>query len=110
MISAIGSIGNINSSYSVSAMQQVLTAQTKIQLQSLGIDTTNITTETQGQAALKSSQNSQQPQHSGGSNSAMESLKEAAVSLAQKVGASATTLSFGSSSISISCISSPKIL
>jgi hypothetical protein len=96
MISAIGSIGSTNSSYAISA-QQNLTLQTKSQLESLGIDTANITTEAQGQAALKASQSSQQTQgtqqtqHAGGGNSAMKSLKEEAVALAQRLGVSVSS-------------------
>ena len=100
MISAIGSVGNIYAPNGVNGAQQALSAQTKSQLQSLGIDTTNITTETQGQAALQSSQGSQQSQntqqtqgtqqssHAGGGNSAIQSIKNDAIALAQKVGAS----------------------
>lgn len=97
MISSIGAVGSVNSSYSVYGAQQVLSPQTKLQLQSLGIDTTNIKTEAQGQTALQSSQNSQTqgtqqaPPSGGGGNSAMESIKEEAVSLAQRVGVSVSS-------------------
>lgn len=99
MVSSIGSIGSINSAYNVYGAQP-LTPQTKAQLEALGINTTNITTEAQGQAALKASQGSQQaqntqqaqaPHHRGGGNSAIKALVEEALALAQKVGASVSS-------------------
>ena len=102
MVSGIGAIGNVGSNSSVSGVQ-ALTPQTKAQLESFGIDTSNIKTEVQGQQALQSaqasqssgstqqSQQTQQPQQeqkSGGENSAFAALKSQALELASKVGAS----------------------
>lgn len=100
MISKIGAIGNVNSS---DAMQS-LSPQTKILLESMGINTSNITTEAQGQTALKSAQGTQESQNSqqmqglppppppeGGNNSQMEAIKEEATSLAQKLGVSVSS-------------------
>jgi len=100
MISAIGSLGSINSAYQVYSADKSLSAQTKYQLESAGIDTTNITTESQGQTALQCPQNVQdtqqtqgiqQSQPACGGNSSMESIKEEAVALVQKAGASVSS-------------------
>jgi len=103
-MTSIGAISSVKSSFGLyAAQQQNLTAQTKIQLQSLGIDTTNIKTEAQGQTALESSQESQQSQSTqqtennqqskpaGGDNSSADAIKEEAVALAQKIGASVSS-------------------
>jgi len=102
MVSGIGSISNIGSSLSVSSIQQPLTPETKSKLENLGIDTTNIKTETQGQEALQSAQSSQQGQETqknqesqkgqaGGNQAAMQALKSQAEALASKVGVSVSS-------------------
>ena len=103
MVSGVSSIGSVGSSGSG---VQPLSPQTKAQLDLLGVNTSNIKTEAQGQTALQSaqssqasqsaqqSQQSQQPQQTqgahkaGGGNQAFESLKSEAMQLASKVGAS----------------------
>jgi hypothetical protein len=93
MVSAIGSIA---ASYSVSSVQP-LTPETKAQLESMGIDTSSIKTESEGQTYLQSaqtsqssqqSQNSQQGQQFGGNHAGMQAVREQAMALAEKVGAS----------------------
>lgn len=103
MVSGIGAIGSIGSNFAISSLQQALSAQTRMKLESLGIDTSNIRTEAQGQAALQSSQSSQSTQQGqgaqkvqipvqGGANqSAIESIKAEAMALASKVGASVSS-------------------
>jgi len=99
MISSIGAVGTVSSSYKIYSSQQALTAQTKSQLESMGINTTNIKSEEQGQTTLQSlqtnnttqTQNVQQAAPPSGGDSSAESVKEAAISLAQKVGASVSS-------------------
>lgn len=93
------SINSINPTASTSSIgassstnTQKLTAATKVQLEALGVDTTNITTETQGQAALKAAQANQEAHHASKGahkgNSSMDSIKAEATSLASQVGVS----------------------
>jgi len=98
-ISAIGNMGMSTSFLGLTSSTQKLTDATKKQLESLGIDTTKITTETQGQTALQqsqstqSSQSSQQTQqaqnggqqHTGG-NAEIQALKLQATELAAQLG------------------------
>lgn len=105
MISAIGSLDSISSTYSLYAAQQALTPQTKSQLEMLGIDTSSIKTEADGQALLQSSQGSQQTQDTkqtqgtpqakpaggGADHAAFEKLKEEVVALAEKLGVSVSS-------------------
>lgn len=100
MVAGVGSIGNVGSSSSVSSVQQQLTPQTKALLESLGVDTSSIQTEAQGQIALVQAQNSQQSNdaqksqgsqqsHQGGGNrEAFQSIKADAIDLAGKLGIS----------------------
>lgn len=106
MVSGISSIGSISTSNG----QTPLSPQTKAQLEKLGVDTSKILTEAQGQAALQSAQKnqssqqsessqqaqssqqsnqSQQPQE--GNNSSMQTIKAEAQALAEKVGASVSS-------------------
>lgn len=98
MVSGIGSIG---SSLGINSIQQALTAQTRAQLQALGINTKNITTEIQGQAALQAAQNSQQTQSTqgtqesqksqssaGSNNSEIQAIEKQAKALASQLGVS----------------------
>ena len=55
MVSSISSIGSLDSTTSTSSVQ-ALTEETKQKLEALGIDTSNITTEAQGLAALATAQ------------------------------------------------------
>lgn len=91
MVSGISSISSYSTTTSSST--QALTAQTKMQLQSLGVDTSQITTETQGQAALQEAQSSQSSQQTQStqqsqqaSSSGNNSLKEQAKALAAELG------------------------
>ena len=95
-ISAIGNIGMSTSFLGLTSSAQKLTDATKKQLESLGIDTTKITTETQGQTALQQSQQTQQSQssqqtqnggqnHTGG-NAEIQALKSQASALAAQLG------------------------
>ena len=96
MSSQIGSISSTSAgstasstSSSSSSSAPKLTDETKKQLQDLGVDTTNITTEAQGQIALLQAQQQTQggeKHHSCGGKAEMESLKAEATSLAGKVG------------------------
>lgn len=99
-IGSISSIGVMQSTLQNSfASSQKLTDETKMQLQYLGIDTKNITTEAQGQAILAQAMQAQQALQaqvqksygngkagSKGGNSEIKTLKEQASELAEKVG------------------------
>lgn len=98
-ISAIGNMGMSTSFLGVTSSAQKLTDATKKQLESLGIDTTKIKTEAQGQTALQqaqstqSSQSSSQTQHAQngthqhtGGNAEIQALKTQATELAAKLG------------------------
>lgn len=100
MVSGIGSIGSFGSSFAVSSVQSKLTQKTKAELEALGIDTSNIKSEEEGQALLQSAQSTQQGQEtqqsqksqkSGGNHAAFESLRQEAVKLAEKVGVSVSS-------------------
>lgn len=91
VINAIGSTSAVSGSSPVSSANTKLTAETKSKLEALGVDTTNITTEAQGQIALLQAQQQQQihhghKAHSGNDKAEMETLKSEATSLAAKVG------------------------
>jgi hypothetical protein len=58
MVSGIGSLSSIGSSFSASSTQK-LSEQTKAKLESVGVDTSGIKTESEGQQILKSSMNAQ---------------------------------------------------
>lgn len=99
MVSGIGAIGSTGSSFGVSAVQSILTAQTRAQLESLGIDITNIKTEAEGQSALQSAQSTQQGQKTqkshgakghkaGGGNAASQAIKQETMALAEQLGIS----------------------
>jgi len=86
-ISGAGAASSIASGSSSSA--QKLTDDTKKKLEELGVDTTGITTEAQGQIALLQAQQAQggEKAHSGGGGKeAMENIKSQATALAAKVG------------------------
>lgn len=93
-ISSISS-SSATSSTSTSSSAKKLTEETKKKLQDLGVDTTSITTEAQGQIALlqalQQAQNREQAHHSGEKNEEMQSLKSAAISLASQVGVSVSS-------------------
>jgi|GEM_PF-3609535 len=103
MVSGIGAVSSGGSSYAVSAIQSALTPQTKARLETLGVDTSNIQTEAQGQTTLQEaqssgqnqstqqSQGSQQGQQSGGDHAAFEAIKQQATSLAEKLGVSVSS-------------------
>jgi len=102
MLSSIGAINSLKTSYGSYAGNQALTVQTKFQLQSLGIDTSNITTESQGQITLQAMQggfSSQGVEQTGqaqgsaasGGSSELDSLKDDAIALAEKVGVSVSS-------------------
>jgi len=76
MVSGIGAVSSLGLSTGISSVQQALTPQTKAQLEKLGIDTTNINTEEQGQAALKSAQASQKNENTQNS-SASQNIDQA---------------------------------
>jgi len=97
MTSSIGSIGTSSASTSSSTSSssssaQKLSDETKNKLKALGVDTTSITSEAQGQIALLQAQQQQKAQ--GGEKSKggdagkaeMESIKTEATSLASKLG------------------------
>lgn len=81
-----------SSSSSSSSSASKLTEETKRKLEALGVDTTNITTETQGQIALLQAQQQQAQQNPEGGNKAeMESIKSQATALAGKLGVSVSS-------------------
>ena len=97
-ISAIGNMGMTTNFLGLASSAQKLTDATKKQLESLGIDATKITTETQGQTAIQQAQSSQTsqaaqtqqsqngaPKHTGG-NAEIEALKTQAIALASQLG------------------------
>jgi len=91
-ISAISSTAATSAS-SASSSAPKLTDDTKSKLQALGVDTTSITTEAQGQIALLVAQQQQQTQTAGkpptgGGKEQMEAIKAQATSLASKLGVS----------------------
>lgn len=99
-ISAVSSTGATSKTGSTSSISSTtpLTAETKAQLQALGVDTTGITTEAQGQTALLQAQLQQAQQgqqgkkaHGGGNKAEMEALKSQALSLASKLGVSVSS-------------------
>lgn len=87
------SIAGAASTASSSSAAQKLTDETKNKLQALGVDTTNITTETQGQIALLQAQQAkgEKSGHGGAGKEEMQSLKAEATSLAEKLGVSVTS-------------------
>jgi len=100
MSTQIGSISTTSATStatttSPAAVAPPLTDATRQQLQALGVDTTAITTEAQGQIALLQAQQ-QQPQqaqggdkhHSGGGKAEMQAMKSEATELASKLGIS----------------------
>lgn len=88
------SAASSTTSTSSSSSAQPLTEATKQQLQALGVDTSNITSEMQGQIALLQAQQQQQTQqasgsehhHSGSGKAEMEAMKSQATELAGKLG------------------------
>lgn len=99
MTTQVGSVGTTSSTASTasasstsSSSSQKLTDETKQKLQALGVDTTSITTEMQGQIALLQAQQQQQilqahcEGKSGNGKAEMDSIKSQAVSLAEKLG------------------------
>lgn len=88
-ISSLSSASSASNSSSSNANSTKLTSATKSKLEALGVDTTNITTEAEGQIALKSAQAKQKAaQHSQASNSSEDSIKSEAKSLASSIGVS----------------------
>ncbi len=94
LINSIGSGASSSASASsnLSSVQK-LTDDTKSKLQALGVDTSTITSEAQGQIALLQAQQQQQAQggekhHGGAGKAEMDSLKSEATSLASKLGIS----------------------
>lgn len=95
-INAIGSMTNSVSSISSSSSSSNLTEKTKKQLEALGIDTSKIKTEAEGQQKLKEAQASQaaqqgqsaQGQHQQQNASQMQAITEQIQFLASKVGVS----------------------
>jgi len=89
-ISALTSASSVSTASSSSTTK--LSAATKSKLEAMGIDTTNITTEVQGQTALKAAELKKEAaaQKAGGAqgNSSEASIKADAKSLASQVGAS----------------------
>lgn len=87
-ISAVSASATSNTSSSSSSSTK-LTDATKAQLEALGIDTTNITTEADGQAALKAAEaNKETAKMSQASNPSEDSIKTDAKSLASELGVS----------------------
>lgn len=96
MVSSISSITSAISPISTAASSSTkLSDETKKKLESLGVDTTNIKTETEGLALLsqiqaaqqaQQAQQSQQPQGADSSMAQMENIKAQISSLASKVG------------------------
>lgn len=96
MSTQIGSISSSSSSTTSSSSSSStalkLTDDTKKKLEALGVDTTNITSEAQGQIALLQAQQQQalsgqnDGQHSSSEKVEMEALKSQAITLAGKVG------------------------
>ena len=96
MSTQIGSIGKSSASSAASSSSTTapkLTDDTKQKLEALGVDTTTITSEAQGQIALLQAQQQQSQQgesgekhHSGSGKAEMEALKSQATELASKVG------------------------
>ena len=85
-INSIGGLSGITP-----ATDGKLTAATKAALEALGIDTSSIITEAQGQAALKSAKTkTEQPQKTQATNknSSMAEIKDEAKQLAAKIGVS----------------------
>lgn len=89
MTSAISSISSVSVASSSSASSSsALTEDTKKKLEALGIDTSNIKTETEGQQKLKEAQAAQaSAQQKPQSNTSMEIVEDNAKSLASKIGA-----------------------
>jgi len=86
-VSSVSGTSSASGVESKSASSTKLTQATKLALQSLGVDTTNITTETQGQTALskakaEEAKKSQAPH----GNPSEDSIKASAKSLATTVG------------------------
>ena len=87
-ISATSAAGKLENTSSTGAK---LTQATKAQLEALGVSTANITTETQGQAALtsaKSKAEAGKQAHAPHGNSTESSIKTEAKTLASQVGSS----------------------
>jgi len=102
MLSSIGAIDSLKKAYGAYSGNQALTVQTKVQLEGLGIDTSNIKTESQGQITLQSMQGGNSTQEvgqakqaqgsaAGGGSSELDSLKDEAIALAEKVGVSVSS-------------------
>lgn len=90
MTDSINAVNSTSAASSASSTSNKLTAATKAQLEALGVDTTYIKTESDGQIALKQAQASQtqKAQANGGSSASKESIKAQIQSLASQVGVS----------------------
>lgn len=94
MVSSISAISS--SGFGSSSLIQPLSEITRQKLQNLGIDASNIKTEQEGQTKIQEAQSAQanqqpqaiQQQQSIGQNSQMDSIKEQALELADKIGVS----------------------
>jgi len=91
-ISAVSSASAASSTSSSSSTK--LTAATKTQLEALGVDTTNITSETEGQTALKAAQaksDAQQKAKAAAGGGSEDSIKASAQTLASEMGVSVSS-------------------
>lgn len=92
MINQIGSFGSANSMNIAISNSAKLTAATKAKLEALGIDTSHIATEAEGQAILKTAEAKQEEvkkvHANKGGFSAMKDIKAEAKELAAKIGVS----------------------
>jgi hypothetical protein len=91
MTDTISAVSSASSTSSSSSSSTKLTAATKAKLEALGIDTTNIATESEGQITLKvaeAKQEATQKAQSSSSNSSEESIKTEAKSLATSMNVS----------------------
>lgn len=95
-ITSINATSSSSTTTNSSSSAQKLTNETKQQLEALGVDTTNITTEAQGQIALLQAQQEHTQAahlngHAGSGKEEIQELKSKATELAAKVGVSVSS-------------------
>jgi len=96
MDNSINSISSMssNASFSLSSSSQRLTDATKKELEALGLDTSSIITEAQGQALLKTTkdQTTQKAQPSGAEQTSESKMRSEVMALASQLGVSASKI------------------
>lgn len=90
-VNAVGSASEVKEATSINSATNTapkLTDETKAKLKALGVDTTNITSEAQGQIALVQAQAKKEVAHKSktGENQPQEAIKSEAQSLASELG------------------------